>query len=88
MRSPNTASLPGLLGVGTGLALGVRSLAGYRRRPSRCHTPTPALARASSLTHKRQAPVAGAGWAKLRARRVAGRLRDPRWQLFEWEAYG
>ncbi|HUH60578.1 MAG TPA: hypothetical protein VL001_10950 [Candidimonas sp.] len=88
MRSPNTASPPGLLGVGTGLAPGVRSLAGNRRRPSGCHTPTPALARASSLTHKRQAPVAGAGWAKLRARRVAGRFRDPRWQLFEWEAYG
>ncbi|HUH58553.1 MAG TPA: hypothetical protein VL001_00605 [Candidimonas sp.] len=87
MRSPNTASPPGLLGIGTGLAPGVRSLAGNRRRPGSCHR-TPALARASSLTHKRQAPVAGAGWAKLRARRVAGRFRDPRWQLFEWEVYG
>ncbi|HUH58717.1 MAG TPA: hypothetical protein VL001_01425 [Candidimonas sp.] len=86
MRSPNTASLPGLLGVGAGLALGVRSLAGNRRLPDSCHR-TLALAPAASLTHKRQAPVARAGRAKSRARRVADRLRDSRWQL-EWDAYG
>ncbi|HUH59867.1 MAG TPA: hypothetical protein VL001_07285, partial [Candidimonas sp.] len=60
MRSPNTASPPGLLGIGAGLALGVRSLAGNRRPPDSCHR-TPALARASPLIHKRKAPVAEAG---------------------------